>query len=848
MNKRIVIKIGPGSLESGYSAAAQIGEEGCIPQVEIQAQLPPAPELPTLYQQWRESYHQLDQAYRIKAVSGVTNVSAIANIETCRTLSRRLRDYVHHWLNSNDFRPIREKLLEQLNPSDITRILLQTKDPLLQRIPWYELNFFQRYRQAEVGICAIDYQQVNYPGTRSGTVRILAVLGNATGLNTQIDQALLNQLPGADVHVLKEPSREAFNQALWDEQGWDILFFAGHSSSNNPCFKTESSPGSTPNTLQDEQKTFTQTSQKQDRGQGNIMLNATDPLTIPQLKHALTKAIDRGLNTAIFNSCDGLGLAADLAELHIPQVLVMREPVPDPVAHAFLRGFLKSFSAGVPFYLAVREAREKLQGLEARYPCATWLPVIVQNLAETPPTWHSLQGKSKPVATQSTALLRPQQQPAQTPALPAYALLRAFSWRASLISTAIISTLLLLPRWLGLLMPLELAAYDVLLRQRAFEPLDDQLLIVTNTTEDIANYPFSEDEPSLSNETLLKVLNKLEPLEPEVIGLDIYHNQPEPLPALEQKIKSADNLFFICKAEDPTTNTPAINPPPALADSTRVGYSDFFGDGSRYVLRRQLLGFSGNPPCNPEFTFSAAIAQRYLTASGGLAFDGDNLGEMPLPTINSPSFGSYAGLESAPQIMLNYRIVKDAIDKTGCGDVVEAPARCITVTDLLAKSDSELRGLVENRIVLIGTTAPEVIDTPLIEDSDLWYTPYTAISPKQQTAPGLFLQAQMVSQLINAVGEENRLLLTSWPEWKEIIWIVGWGFLGGCIGKTLGLKNLCLRLLLAEGLLLLACWLWLTRAGLWIPWVPSAIALPATAVLHKSNVKKRSTPPRLKHS
>ncbi|MEO1446987.1 MAG: hypothetical protein AAFV46_12290, partial [Cyanobacteria bacterium J06635_11] len=69
-----------------------------------------------------------------------------------------------------------------------------------------------------------------------------------------------------------------------------------------------------------------------------------------------------------------------------------------------------------------------------------------------------------------------------------------------------------------------------------------------------------------------------------------------------------------------------------------------------------------------------------------------------------------------------------------------------------------------------------------------------------------------------------------------------------CIGKTLGLKNLCLRLLLAEGLLLLACWLWLTRAGLWIPWVPSAIALPATAVLHKSNVKKRSTPPRLKRS
>lgn len=91
-----------------------------------------------------------------------------------------------------------------------------------------------------------------------------------------------------------------------------------------------------------------------------MRLNAIDRLTIPQLKHALRKAIERGLNTAIFNSCDGLGLAADLADLHIPQVLVMREPVPDPVAHAFLQGFLKSFAVGNPFYIAVREVRERL--------------------------------------------------------------------------------------------------------------------------------------------------------------------------------------------------------------------------------------------------------------------------------------------------------------------------------------------------------------------------------------------------------------------------------------------------------------------------------------------------------
>ncbi|MGI8935601.1 MAG: CHASE2 domain-containing protein, partial [Phormidesmis sp.] len=233
MNKRIVIKIGPGSIETGYTAAVQIGEEGMPPQVETQAHLLAVPDLPDLYRRWQQTYRLLGLPYRLEAHSGVTNVSNISQVEACRTASRDLRDRLHHWLNSDAFRPIREKILEQLNPEDTTRILLQTQDPLLQRLPWYELQFFQRYRQAEVAIGYIDYQQVIYPGTRSGRVRILAVLGDATGLNTQTDQTLLSALPDADIQLLKEPSRETFNQGLWDANCWDILVFAGHSNSRS---------------------------------------------------------------------------------------------------------------------------------------------------------------------------------------------------------------------------------------------------------------------------------------------------------------------------------------------------------------------------------------------------------------------------------------------------------------------------------------------------------------------------------------------------------------------------------------------------------------------------------------
>lgn len=158
-----------------------------------------------------------------------------------------------------------------------------------------------------------------------------------------------------------EPQRKELTDQLWGNS-WDILFFAGHSSSQG--------------------KDCT----------GRIYLNPTDSLTIGELRYALRKAVERGLQLAIFNSCDGLGLARDLADLQIPQMIVMREPVPDLVAQEFLKYFLKGFASGEPFYLAVREARERLQGLEDKFPCATWLPAICQNLAEAPPSWEQITG------------------------------------------------------------------------------------------------------------------------------------------------------------------------------------------------------------------------------------------------------------------------------------------------------------------------------------------------------------------------------------------------------------------------------------------------------------------------
>ncbi len=157
-----------------------------------------------------------------------------------------------------------------------------------------------------------------------------------------------------------KPTRKQLHEYLWNEEGWDILCYSGHSSSQ--------ADGST----------------------GSILLNQSDSLTIKELKHVLTKAIENGLQLAIFNSCDGLGLARQLGDLHIPQMIVMREPVPDKVAQEFLKYFLSAFSSGKSLYTSVREARERLESLEDEFPYATWLPVIFQNSAEVGMSWGNL--------------------------------------------------------------------------------------------------------------------------------------------------------------------------------------------------------------------------------------------------------------------------------------------------------------------------------------------------------------------------------------------------------------------------------------------------------------------------
>ncbi|MGA7933752.1 MAG: CHAT domain-containing protein, partial [Kovacikia sp.] len=359
VGKLVVLKLGDGSFEQGFSVTLQIGDESARPSTEVTGVLPANAEILQIYQQWQLAYRQLGLRSRLSAPSGqITNVSMVAD---CNRAAQILRDSLNHWLSTERFRIIREKLLEKLSPADEIRMVLQTKDLQLQRLPWHLWDFFERYPKAEAALSAPIYEQPGQVRQSSNRVKILAILGNSNGIDVQADRSLLEQLSGAEVNFVVEPTRRELSDQFW-RQSWDILFFAGHSSTQ---IDTET---------------------------GWIEINATERLTIAQLKYALRKGVERGLRVAIFNSCDGLGLAQNLSDLRIPQIIVMRDPVPDQIAQEFLKNFLEAYAQGESFYLSVREARERLEGLEDIFPCATWLPIIFQNPAEVPPSWEDLCG------------------------------------------------------------------------------------------------------------------------------------------------------------------------------------------------------------------------------------------------------------------------------------------------------------------------------------------------------------------------------------------------------------------------------------------------------------------------
>jgi uncharacterized protein YjbI with pentapeptide repeats len=267
-----------------------------------------------------------------------------------------LQNALDRWGKLPEFRKIATAIDQQR--SEHLQVKISTDCPDLRKLPFHQWQLFpENIEVIFSGIEAKVLERIRHPDR----IRILVILGDTTGIDLDKDQKAIEQYcqDDAELVFLAQPDREILTTTLADIQGWDIIFFSGHSCTEG------------------------------DRT-GRIFISATDSLTMAELKDVLKPAIEQRVQIAIFNSCDGLGIAPELERLNIDRLIVMREPIPDPIAQEFLKSFLKAFTGGARFDDAVKSARQQLVSFEDRYPYVSWLPIVIQNRLVTSPTWQSL--------------------------------------------------------------------------------------------------------------------------------------------------------------------------------------------------------------------------------------------------------------------------------------------------------------------------------------------------------------------------------------------------------------------------------------------------------------------------
>ncbi|HIK39748.1 CHAT domain-containing protein [Thermoleptolyngbya sp. M55_K2018_002] len=364
---------------------------------ELEAALPAMPDsLVAALADWKAAYAVQEGVRSHFRISGVKITHHTA--QDVIRLSERLQEEFNEWLNDGNkhWRELREALIPLLRRngygngngyangngssyangngngnSDRPLLIIDLgNDDTLKRLPWQDWKLLrQHYYYSDAAIRVLNPatalgSRPSYP--QAAKIRILVIVGESDDISTDQDLAAIQQLEHdhpdtVEVISLLQPSPATLQAALEDPQGFHILVYVGHSRSDD------------------------------DGNVGWLLLNQTDEISIRNFKFALSKLVRKGLQLAIFNSCDGLGLAQQLAQIDVPRCIVMKEPVPDPVAVEFLQRFFHEFATKRrSLLMAMRSARQGLEHFNLRYSEVTWLPTVCVKQNTEPLTWQLL--------------------------------------------------------------------------------------------------------------------------------------------------------------------------------------------------------------------------------------------------------------------------------------------------------------------------------------------------------------------------------------------------------------------------------------------------------------------------
>ncbi len=301
------------------------------------------------YHAFQSTYQKLFINYKKQGFLGeLTNPEPSNQLRKSYQSVELLRRSLAKWFSSQEFSEIRNILLQELDPVEEIQLIIHSPNRNLLQLPWHLIfeQFLKNYTKAEIVFRINKNKNYSTRAVFIENIKLLAILGNYGSIDLETEQQDIAAIPNSEVLLLAEPVRQQLDNQI-RHKDWNILFF---SSSYGNKFE-------------------------------EIYFNRSEKFTIEEFKSFLKRAIASGLELAIINCSNGLEIAEKLADLKIPNLIILREHLPHRVAQSFLKLFLKACASGKSVYMAIREAREKLAPIENIFPGATWLPVIFQNPA-----------------------------------------------------------------------------------------------------------------------------------------------------------------------------------------------------------------------------------------------------------------------------------------------------------------------------------------------------------------------------------------------------------------------------------------------------------------------------------
>jgi CHASE2 domain-containing sensor protein/nitrogen-specific signal transduction histidine kinase len=406
-----------------------------------------------------------------------------------------------------------------------------------------------------------------------------------------------------------------------------------------------------------------------------------------------------------------------------------------------------------------------------------------------------------------------------------------WKFRGVLVVVPATTGILLGLRFVGVLQPLELAAYDLFFQWRPSEAIDDRIVIVAINEPDIQRFGSPIPDATLTN-----LLNLIKQQQPRVIGLDIYRDLPVPKQGgseyqqLVNIFASTPNLIGIRKviANKDGSDVAAS---PILEELKQVAANDFLPDGDGKI-RRILLSLKDKQG-KTITSLSASLAIQYLKKENinievlNSQTQQYKLGKAIFSPIAKNDGGGYVEQDiGGYQILSNFRNFQDFRNfQTGF--------HTVSLSDVL--NGNIAKDIFRDRLVLIGFTAES--------NTDYFYTPYnsTTLGSSFPATSGVILHANITSQLL-ANALDGRPVLQVWSKLIESLWITIWAVIGGLLCRHRRYRRILAsskfpfrlpwKILTISGLggvVLIASYitfLW----GWWIPVVPTLLALFSSAI------------------